>query len=382
MSPVGGVSASGPASEPAGGPDSGPTVGDDPLLHGLGLEPFRPRAPWWGADLQTLRDTLRQRTLAPDQGETHQLPVGGGDRLLVRLDRPEGSPGGLALLVHGLGGSSEGEGVGRLADTLRRSGLAVARLNLRGAGLGRPLARGTYAAIGNRDLAPVLAWARQQAGALGPPGGPPLPLLGAGISMGGTLLLNAVLDPQLRAVQAPAGRPLLDALVTLSSPLDLLGAALRIERPRNRLYVSWLMRGLRRQTLADPFGVTQAEHSALAAARTIRDFDAAITAPRWGFDGLDHYYAAASPLERLRAELAAGAQRLPPTLMVHALDDPWVPVAPARELAAVVSNGPAAPLTVVLTRSGGHNGFHAPGGCWSDRLVARWLGRLVQTSLC
>lgn len=347
----------------------------EPLLRGLGLEPFRPRAPWWGADLQTLRDTLRQGPPPPDRGEPHELPLGGGDRLLLRLDRPAAAPRGLVLLAHGLGGSSEGEGVGRLAETLQQAGLAVLRLNLRGAGRGRPLARGTYAAHGNRDLAPVLAWARQLAGSLAPGGAAPLPLLGAGISMGGTLLLNAVLDPELRQRLAPAGRPLLDGLVTISSPLDLMGSARHIERPRNRVYVEWLLRGLRRQTLADPYGVTEAEGKALATVRTIRDFDTAITAPRWGFESLEHYYTEASPLERLRAEVNGGgsAGLLPPTLVIHAHDDPWVPVAPAQALARAVAERPGSALTVVVTQGGGHNGFHAPGGCWSDRLAARWL---------
>jgi len=345
------------------------------LVRRLGLEPFRPRAPWWGADLQTLRDTLRQGPPPQDRGEPHELPLGGGDRLLLLLDRPAAAARGLVLLAHGLGGSSEGEGVGRLAETLQRSGLAVVRLNLRGAGPGRPLARGTYAAQCNRDLAPVLAWARQLARSLAPSGAAPLPLLGAGLSMGGTLLLNAVLDPELRGRLAPAGRPLLDGLVTISSPLDLMGSVRHIERPRNRPYGDWLLRGLRRQTLADPFGVTEAEGKALAAARTISDFDAAITAPRWGFDSLEHYYSEASPLERLRAEVNgfASAGLLPPTLVIHAHDDPWVPVGPAQELARAVAERPGAALTVVVTQGGGHNGFHAPGGCWSDRLAARWL---------
>ncbi|MFS6828266.1 hypothetical protein [Cyanobium sp. ATX-6F1] len=134
----------------------------------LGLGEFRQRAPWWGADLQTLRDSLRQPTLQPEHGEPFELPIGGGDRLLALLDRPATAPRALVLLTPGLGGCSEGQGVGRLALSLQGAGLAVVRLNLRGAGRGRPLARGTYAAQVNRDLAPVLVWARQLASRLGP----------------------------------------------------------------------------------------------------------------------------------------------------------------------------------------------------------------------
>jgi predicted alpha/beta-fold hydrolase len=105
-------------------------------------------------------------------------------------------------------------------------------------------------------------------------------------------------------------------------------------------------------------------------------FDAAITAPRWGYRSVEHYYQEASPLQQLQARAAA----LPPTLVLHAIDDPWVPVAAARELAALQFPG----VEVLLTAGGGHNGFHArcdretsgPGN-WGDRLTARWFQRLL-----
>jgi len=123
-------------------------------------------------------------------------------------------------------------------------------------------------------------------------------------------------------------------------------------------------------------------------AATIRAFDAAITAPRWSFASVEGYYSGASPLPRLLKH----SQRslLPPTLLLQALDDPWVPAAAAQQLQAAlqISDGAAAvagPLSVVLTRQGGHNGFHGRGdgrcnglepGCWSDRLALAWFDQL------
>jgi hypothetical protein len=70
---------------------------------------FRARAPWWGADLQTLRNALRERRdllLAP--GERHLLlPLddGTGDALVGRLrPAPQPSDRPLVLLIHGLSG--------------------------------------------------------------------------------------------------------------------------------------------------------------------------------------------------------------------------------------------------------------------------------------
>lgn len=345
---------------------SGP--GADGLVERLGLPPFRCRPPWWGADLQTLRDSLRPAPLPPERPTPVTIPLGGGDALLALLDRPScPQPRALVLVVPGLGGDAEGLGPRRLALNLRRAGCATLRLNLRGAGAGRSLAAGTYAARCDRDLAPVLAAARTLAQQLAPPRAgeaPPLPLGAAGLSLGGTILLNA-----WRA----GGAEGLEALACLSSPLDLAGCSAAIGQPRNALYERWLVRRLRHQTLADPRGLAEPERRALAGTappRSIRGFDACITAPRWGYPDVEAYYADASPLaalERWAAQRAAG--RRPAILLLHAADDPWVPAGPTRTLAGR--------LPVVLTPQGGHCGFHGvgdpPEASWSDRLLTAWL---------
>ncbi len=326
----------------------------------LGLTPFRQRSPWIGGDLQTLRDTLRPLRFPLDQAERLTIPLADGGQLLGLLDRPAAEPAALVLVLHGLGGSSDGPGPRRLALALVAEGFAVLRLNLRGAGRGRPLAKGTYCACCSEDLRPAVALARRLAA--------DRPLFGAGISLGGTVLLNGSLTGLA-----------FDGLVCVSSPLELHACAVQFERRRNRVYQRWLMQRLREQTLADPGGLQEAERRALAGparARTIRAFDAAITAPRWGFASVAAYYDAASPL----APLIAG-QPLPPTLLLHAGDDPWVPVAPLRQLAAATSSGAVAAPRIVITPHGGHNGFHAPGdgpACWADRLAVSWLKRLSQ----
>jgi predicted alpha/beta-fold hydrolase len=287
------------------------------------------------------------------------IPIGPGEQLLALLDRPEAvEPLALVVLLHGLGGSSQATGVRRLGLALQAAGMAVLRLNLRGAGPGRSLARGSYAARCNRDLAPALRRARQLAGGR--------PLFGVGFSLGGTVLLNGVLDAQ-------PGERRLDGLVAISSPLDLAACSAAIGRPRNRLYERWLLGGLRRQTLADPGGLAQAERLALVGpgrVRTIRGFDALLTAPRWGFASFEDYYARASPLPRLQEQ----ADCLAPCLLIQALDDPWVPAGPAVALAGrQAGRSGTDKLDVVLTPGGGHNGFHAPRGSWSDQLTEQWL---------
>ena len=307
---------------------------------------FQARLPWLGGDLQTLRDTLKPPRLPVDKGEPVRVPLADGGQLLALHDRSQ-QPLALVLLLHGLGGHSDREGLRRMGLALQAAGFSVLRLNLRGAGKGRALAKGTYAAHCNRDLWPVLACARQLAAGR--------PLFGAGISLGGTILLNACLE------QPDA----LDGLVCTSSPLDLAACSASIERPRNRIYQRWLMRRLVAQTLQDDSSVTAAERQGLQQVQTIRDFDDLITAPRWGYGDVGRYYQQASPSPRLN-------QLVTPTLLLQADDDPWVP---ANE--ALRQQGRDGAFEVVISRGGGHNGFHgwgdSPFACWGDRLTAAWL---------
>lgn len=371
----------------------------------LQVEPFCQRWPWIGGDLQTLRDSLRPVALPADRGQPLLFDLGDGDQLLGLLDLPTAElpsaseprssrlkppelhqAPALVVVLHGLAGGSDRLGVRRLALNLQRSGFAVMRLNLRGAGPGRPLARGTYAARCNRDLLRVLPQLRKLAAGR--------PLLAVGLSLGGTNLLNALLASSKERQQAglTAAQPLLDALVCVSSPLDLVSSSRQIGRLRNRFYERWLLRRLVRDTLADPHGVSAVEREGLQQVRSIRDFDAAITAPRWSYASVDDYYRSASVLPRLQELIARRSTRgslplppLPPLLLLHARDDPWVPAAPAQQLAAACAGVCDAPVEVVLTPAGGHNGFH--GGrdqarcSWSDALVLRWLGSRVSPSV-
>lgn len=351
------------------------------------MTPFQQRMPWFGGDLQTIRDTFIKVKLPADQGQPVEIPVpalasgaAGSGRLLAMLDYPTRSrkPRAVIILLHGLGGSSRREGLRRMAIAFQQAGFAVLRLNLRGADPGRNLAGGTYAAECNSDLLPVLLRARQLCRELvdsPSKGSEALPLFGAGLSLGGTILLNACLrQPQ----EKQALEPLLDGLVCISSPLDLAACSNSIERPRNSIYQHWLLKRLVRQTLADPFGVSAEEKRALSVGKgpptTIRAFDAAITAPRWGYENVDAYYNLASPL----GELLDHPRYLPKTLLMQAFDDPWVPVFAAQQLADQLIKSSEGPLKVVLTKKGGHNGFHGKGGCWGDDLAVNWLTILAE----
>ncbi len=316
---------------------------------------FRARAPWWGGDLQTLRNLLvGGRVDLPAASERLHFPLsdGSGDRLAAMLDRPSRAVDGpLVALIHGITGSEDSAYVRRSAAFHLRRGRRVLRLNLRGAGPSRQTCGGHYHAGCSADIRDAL---RALDGDLAAEG-----LFLVGYSLGGNVLLN------LLAHDAD-GLPIRGA-VTISAPIEPAQAARCLMAPRNAIYHSRLLRHMKAESTAPGARLSADERRAIAGAKTVRDFDDRFIAPRNGFAGADDYYArtaGAKLVHRIRT----------PTLMIHARDDPWIPAAPY----AALEQDPPANVHVVLLPGGGHVGFHASDHreTWHDRCVDAFLASL------
>jgi predicted alpha/beta-fold hydrolase len=160
----------------------------------------------------------------------------------------------------------------------------------------------------------------------------------------------------------------LRAAVAVSAPLDLVETARHIQRWRNAAYQRYLLWHMQRESMAPGAEVSEAERRAIRSARTIWDFDDRFTAPRNGYDGAENYYAR----NGCGAFLDGVAV---PTLVIQALDDPWIPNAPylAYDWAANPS------LVPLLTPSGGHVGFQGSDRRvpWHDQCIARFLAAVL-----
>jgi hypothetical protein len=170
------------------------------------VSPFRERAPWFGGDLQTLRNTVRGAPPDLPGGERLLLPMPDGDRLAARLDRradPTARP--LVVLVHGVAGS-EASGYAVVSTRhLVGQGWPVLRLNLRGALPSRPTAAGHYHAGRTEDLAEALRGLPADLTRYG--------IVLLGYSLGGNLVLKFM-------GEGGHGLPVLAAVV-VSTPIDL-----------------------------------------------------------------------------------------------------------------------------------------------------------------
>ncbi len=315
------------------------------------LPPYRPPLALRSGHLQTVLPTLFRRV----DGVTYRrerLELSDGDFLdLDWTGRPEGAR--VAVVAHGLEGSSDRAYVRGMARELDRRGWTVCAWNLRGCS-GEPnrLLR-TYHSGATDDLGAVVD--HVLAG-----GAPEVAVVG--FSMGGNLTLKWLGE------QGEAVDPRVVAGAGVSVPVDLASSSETMEAWSRRIYMLRFMRSLSGKVAEKAGRFPDAPGlESVRRARTFRDFDGAFTAPVHGFASADDYWARASALPFLPSVRV-------PTLLVNALDDPFLGASCYPREAARAN--PA--LTLLTPAHGGHVGFVRRGGTfWSEEVVGRFLDAAV-----
>ena len=297
---------------------------------------FRQRPPWWGGDLQTLRNSLlgSPRSL-PGERLLLAMRDGSGDRLwaLYNKGRDEAKP--LVILIHGLAGCEDSSYIITATRYFQEQGYPTLRLNLRGAGPSRPTCTLQSHAGRSRDLHDAVLALMDMAPATIAQG-----FVLIGFCLAGNMSLKF-------AAEYGAVLPI-RALVTVSSPIDLAVTSANMLRGRNALYNRKLLADFCRECLAPGAVVSAAERAAILAARNFVDLDDNFIAPRNGYRDAYDYWENCQAITHL-------AKIMIPTLLIHAHDDPIVPISPYFSYPWQNNSW----LNTALPRHGGHVGFHS-----------------------
>jgi predicted alpha/beta-fold hydrolase len=238
--------------------------------------------------------------------------------------------GPLLVLFHGLEGSSRSHYARALMHAAQRQGWHGVVVHFRGCS-GEPnrLARAYHSG----DSAEI-DWILQRLRAMRPA----QPLFAAGVSLGGNVLLKWLGE------QGAAAAAIVDGAAGISVPLDLAAANEALSRGFSLIYARRFLRTLipaalaklaRYPALFDPVLLQQA--------KTLRDFDDAVTAPLHGFADAADYYAHSSAGRYLDGIAV-------PTLVLNARNDPFLPADALPRSASLA-------VTLEQTDQGGHAGF-------------------------
>ncbi|MEK9500482.1 hydrolase [Gemmatimonadota bacterium DH-20] len=321
---------------------------------------FRPLAGLAGGHSQTILGKLLRSTAEPPlHRERWTTPDGDFLDLDFAPDPDPESP--LLVVLHGLEGNARRGYCMESYRAAAAAGMAAVGLNFRACS-GEPNLRArAYHSGETEDLRFVLETLRERFA--------DRPLAALGFSLGGNVLLKYLGE---HGAEEPAG---VRAAAVVSVPYDLSAGADRLQDTfmGRTLYSRYFLRSLlekveQKAHLVDDDAMLEG----VRAARTIRAFDDALTAPLHGFlDAADYYHRSSSAryLDGIRV----------PTLLLHAMDDPFLPrsAVPLRAM----QNNPS--LHPVITEQGGHVGFVsgrlARPRFWAEESAARFLAGVARS---
>jgi len=326
----------------------------------LQFEPFVPRRLLRNRHAMTLVGNFLPRKNGLPDPEEELFQVEEDIQVLCHCHwQPEPTSRPSLIIVHGLEGSSFSQYVIGTGSKAWDAGMNVVRMNMRNCGETDHLAPTLYHSGLSGDVGAVLRAlvAKKKLARVGL----------VGYSMGGNLVLKLAGD---WGASAPRE---LTAVAAVSPAADLGPSADAMHTPLNRMYeykFLWgLMRRMRRKVDLFP----ELYQMPNRWPRTLREFDHVVTARYCGFSSADDYYyraAAARVVDKIAV----------PTLIIHALDDPFIRLIP--ETRAKILNNPH--IALLETAHGGHCAFLAQpngyDGRWAERQMIHFFRHHFSTS--
>lgn len=299
----------------------------------MSVSSFNPA--WWlhNPHLQTLWGKFFRRS-SPHETSVERLETGDGDFIDIHHFNP-GSNKPTLFLLHGLEGGIASHYIQGFLEQAAAHNWHAAVMIFRGCGSEPNRTRRLYHSGHTADAAFAIRHLEQQL--------PSSPLLLAGVSLGGNVLLKYLGEV------GPDISPRIAGAVAASVPFDLARSSRHIDRGFSRVYQRAFLKSLRQKAVRKIAEFPDiADERRVSAAATMFEFDDSFTAPVHGFRSAEHYYSESSSLGWLTTISIK-------TLLLSAVDDPFLPSQVLAEVREVAASNPCIELD--FPAHGGHVGF-------------------------
>jgi predicted alpha/beta-fold hydrolase len=255
------------------------------------------------------------------------------------------------VMVHGLCGSHRSCYLVRMAKKLEEQNIKSIRVNLRGCGSGKGLAKGIFHAGQSNDVFEAIKIIKKT--------NPASPIILIGFSMGGNIVLKLVGELNTHA------KDYLYSVIAVNPPVKIYSSVKLIMRPENKMYERYFLNLLqedidyRKKLFPNIF-------SSLILPKNLNfeKFDKLYTAPYGGFESNLQYYNECSSYHLL-------SKIKIPCKILFSKDDPIINYKDLKGL-ILPSN-----IDTYITQKGGHLGYlsHVAKGKfhWLDKQLLEWI---------
>ena len=268
----------------------------------------------------------------------------------------------LAILIHGLEGSSESKYIASNSKYLNSKGLDTVCFNLRGCSGDDNLLLGTYHSGKTEDVDFVVNHLLENYDYEN--------IIIIGFSLGGNLTLKYLGE------KSEEISPIIKGGIAVSVPIDIASAEKEMDKLKNKLYIEMFFRTMKNKVLekAHKFPEYNLDKDKLFKATKFIHLEQLYTVPVFGFDSPEDYWEKASSkpyLSKIRK----------PTLLINAKDDSFLsnecfPFQEAHDSDYFFFEGP---------NYGGHVGFMTSfkptENTWLEHRIARFIRENIQINL-
>lgn len=276
------------------------------------------------------------------------------DHDFIDLDFSKVGSDTLVLLIHGLEGSSESKYMISAANELNAVGYDTVSFNLRGCSGEDNRLLQTYHSGKTEDVNFVVNYLLDQYEYE--------KLMIVGYSLGGNLTLKYLGEYADRISDKIVSG------IAVSVPVDLTSSGQQMALLKNKIYMDEFLKTLRLKVLekAHKFPEFELDKDKLFKAKVFKDFDELYTAPVFGFDSPEDYWAKASSKPYL-------SKIKKPCLLITSLDDPFLP----KECYPYEEASSSDHFHLLVTKYGGHVGFissfRQQDNRWLEQRIIRFL---------